>query len=326
MRAFKGIALLIITNLLIFASLFITFQILTNFVLPLFGIDIRGSVNANQLLWALVLGFGGAFISLLFSKQMARMGMQMQRIDVPQTAKEQLVYNTVAEQARSIGIKMPEVWVYWSEEPNAFATGPSRNNSMVAVSSGLVMNLNDDEVRAVLAHEMGHIQNGDMLAMTLLQGLMNTFVYWISMLVSRWFYDENGNPTFMSFMISMVLQIALSFLALIPVTWFSRRREFRADRFAAQQYGAPAMIAALERIHRRAAGMLQHETVNRDALATFKIGGDWQGLFATHPSLEARVSALQDWARESGQEGNFRVTQNKGQGNDVWSSKDNPWG
>lgn len=323
MKSLKGIALLIVANLLIFTTLFISFQILVNIVLPFFGIDIRGSVNASTLLWALVLGFGGAFISLLMSKQMARMGMQMQRIETPQTPKEHLVYNTVAEIAQRLGIKMPEVWVYWDDEPNAFATGPGRNSSMVAVSSGLVTLLNDQEVKSVLAHEMGHVWNGDMLATTLLQGLMNTFVYWLSMLASRFFTDSQGNPTFASFLVSFFLQIVLSFLALIPITWFSRRREFGADRFAAETYGARSMIGALEKIHRRAEGRLAQDTVATDPLATFKIGGDWKGLFATHPSLEQRVDALMDWERKHGQ-ATARVVDTQG---DPWGGKnDNPWG
>lgn len=320
MKSLKGIALLIVANLLIFTTLFITFQVLVNFILPALGIDIRASVNASMLLWALVLGFGGAFITLLMSKQMARMGMQMQRIETPQTPKEHLVYNTVAEISRKLGIKMPEVWVYWDDEPNAFATGPSKNNSMVAVSSGLVTLLTDDEVKAVLAHEMGHVWNGDMLATTLLQGLMNTFVYWLSMLAAQFFRDSEGNPTFVSFAVSFFLQIVLSFLALIPITWFSRRREFGADRFAAETYGARPMIGALEKIHRRAAERLAQDTVVTDPLSTFKIGGDWKGLFATHPSLEQRVQALVDWEQRSGHARPRPVS------GDAWRSKDNPWG
>lgn len=289
MKSFKSIALLVGTNLLIFITLSITFSVLVNLVLPAFGVDLRGVVSVTDLLWALVIGFGGAFISLLMSKQLARAGMQMQRIEQPQSAKERLIYDAVAQLSTRLGIRMPEVWVYWSDDPNAFATGPGRNHSMVAVSSGLVNLLNDNEVRAVLAHEMGHVYNGDMVSTTLLQGLMNTFVFWLSMLAARQFDDR----PMIAFAVSMFLQVALSFLALIPITWFSRRREFAADRFAAEQIGAGAMISALQKLHQRATAMhVEHDAV-RDPMATAYISGSWHGLFATHPSLEARVAALQ---------------------------------
>ncbi len=291
MKSMKSILLLVVANLLIFLTLSITFTVLVQLVLPAFGIDLRGSVNSMDLLWALVIGFGGAFISLLMSKHLARTGMQMQRIEVPQTAKERLVYNSVAQLAQRLGVGMPEVWVYWNDEPNAFATGPGRNHSMVAVSSGLVNLLDDNEVRAVLAHEMGHVYNGDMLSTTLLQGLMNTFVFWLAMLAARQFDDK----PMVAFMVSIVLQIGLSFLALIPITWFSRHREFAADRFAAEQVGVMPMISALQRIHQRAEAMQVHHDALREPMATAYISGSWHGLFATHPSLEARVQALRDF-------------------------------
>lgn len=289
MKSFKSIALLVGTNLLIFVTLSITFSLLVNLILPAFGVDLRGVVHFSDLLWALVLGFGGAFASLLMSKHLARAGMQMQRIEQPQSAKEHLVFDSVAQLSTRLGIRMPEVWVYWNDDPNAFATGPGRNHSMVAVSSGLVNLLNEHEVKAVIAHEMGHVYNGDMVSTTLLQGLMNTFVFWLSMLAARQFDDR----PMVAFAVSVVLQVGLSFLALIPITWFSRRREFAADRFAAEQVGAAAMISALQKLHQRAAALhVVHDAV-RDPMATAYISGSWQGLFATHPSLEARVEALQ---------------------------------
>lgn len=289
MKSFKSIALLVGTNLLIFVTLSITFSLLVKLILPAFGVDLRGVVHFSDLLWALVLGFGGAFASLLMSKHLARAGMQMQRIEQPQSAKEHLVFDSVAQLSTRLGIRMPEVWVYWNDDPNAFATGPGRNHSMVAISSGLVNLLNEQEVKAVIAHEMGHVYNGDMVSTTLLQGLMNTFVFWLSMLAARQFDDR----PMVAFAVSMVLQVGLSFLALIPITWFSRRREFAADRFAAEQVGAAAMISALQKLHQRAAALhVVHDAV-RDPMATAYISGSWQGLFATHPSLEARVAALQ---------------------------------
>ena len=296
MKSLKGIGLLIITNILIMITLMISGTIIVNFILPAFGIDVRGSFNAMYLTWSLVFGFGGAFISLFMSKWLAKRGMQMQQVIHPSTPKEKLVYETVQALAEREGIKMPEVWVYWDDVPNAFATGPSRNNAMVAVSSGLVMNLNDDEVRAVLAHEVGHIANGDMLATTLLQGLMNTFVYFIARMISEPVRERNA---LLGFALDIALQMVLSILALIPITWFSRHREFGADAYAADAVGAGAMISALQKIE-----YLSNQSeayVNapeaEDELATMKIyaaHSKLAGLFATHPPIEARIAALRN--------------------------------
>jgi heat shock protein HtpX len=298
MRSLKGIFLLIITNILVFITLAITGTILIEFVLPGFGIDLRGSIHAFDFAWALVFGFGGAFISLWMSKFFAKRGMRMQQVVQPQTEKERLVFQTVRELARREGIKMPEVWVYWDDVPNAFATGPTRNRAMIAVSSGLVTNLSDDEVRAVLAHEVGHVVNGDMLAITLLQGLMNTFVYFLARIISRPIMERNR---FLGFMIYMGLQFVLSILAMIPICWFSRRREFRADAFAAKAVGAEPMARALAKIDTLARRTLQsqhrEEGMADDALATLKIHGESRGvahLFATHPPIEARIAVLRE--------------------------------
>jgi len=302
MQWFKGIFLLIVTNLLIFFTLVISGTILINFVLPSFGIDLRGSLATQDFAWAMVFGFGGAFISLFMSKFLAKRGMRMQQITDPSTPKEKVVYNTVAELARSEGIKMPEVWVYWDDVPNAFATGPTRNNAMVAVSSGLAMNLTDEELRAVVAHEVGHITNGDMMATTLLQGLMNTFVYFLARMISRPLMERNY---WMGFAVYMALQFMLSVLAMIPICWFSRRREFRADAFAAHAVGAQSMASALQKIEalsqRTLASEHREEGMSEDALATMKIHGQSTGfshLFATHPPTEARIAALRALPRK----------------------------
>jgi len=296
MRWFKGIFLLIITNLLVFFTLVISGNILIHLVLPSFGIDLRGSVATHDFAWALVFGFGGAFISLWLSKFFARRGMRMQQVVKPSTPKERLVFDTIRQLAEREGIKMPEVWVYWDDVPNAFATGPTRNSAMVAVSSGLVQNLSDEEVRAVLAHELGHVANGDMLAITLLQGLMNTFVYFLARMISRPVMERNR---FAGFMVYMALQFILSVLAMIPICWFSRRREFRADAYAASATGATPMIRALTRIDALAQQTLaarhRGEGMNEDALAMLKIHGQSGGighLFATHPPVETRIAAL----------------------------------
>ncbi len=214
MRSLKGLFLLIVTNLLVFLTLVITGNVLIQFVLPAFGIDLRGSFASYQFAWAMVFGFGGAFISLLMSKPMAKSMYRMQQVIQPQTPKEALVFNTVKELAARNGVKMPEVWVYWDDAPNAFATGPGANHSMVAVSSGLVTNLSDDEVRAVLAHEMGHVCNGDMVATTLLQGLMNTFVYFLAGMIARIAASASSRDGEMNYMVyflvNMVLQVLRS--------------------------------------------------------------------------------------------------------------------
>src|SRR5574341_128872 len=248
MKWLKGMTLLLIANVLIFITLSITFNVLVNFVLPAFGIDVRGVVNQQDLVWALVFGFGGAFISLAFSKQMARSALsECYQITQPRTPAEQVIYGAVQEIAQRLHIQMPEVWVYESDDPNAFATGPSKNNSMVAVSTGLFNNLKEQEVRAVLAHEMGHVYNGDMFTTTVLAGLMNTFVY----MISRWVYRNLAERNeALAIGVYYGLQFVLSILAMIPISWFSRRREFAADAFSAKVYGKDAMISALRAIER----------------------------------------------------------------------------
>ncbi len=293
MKNLKGILLLVLANVLIFITLSITFTVLVQFVLPAFGIDLRGSVNQSLLLWSFVLGFGGAFISLLMSKRMARMGLRASRITQPRTAEEQLLYRTVEDLSGRLHITMPEVWIYDAPDPNAFATGPSKNNAMVAVSTGLLRQLDERGVRAVLAHEMGHVFNGDMFATTVLMGLMNTFVYFISNIIMRHIAARNQMLAFVAY---FFIQTVLSFLAMIPICYFSRRREFRADRYAATVYGADAMISALQGIDRFVrGGRVQYST--QDALATMKISGNsrgWLHLFSTHPPIEARIAALRN--------------------------------
>ena len=303
MRSFKGIGMLIIANILIMLTLAISANVLIYFILPMFGIDVSGTFEARQLTFAAVFGFGGAFISLWMSKFLAKRGQNMQQVINPSTAKEKLVYETVEALAKREGIKMPEVWVYWDDVPNAFATGPTRNNSMVAVSSGLAMSLTDDELKAVLAHEVGHIANGDMVATTLLQGLMNTMVYFVASIIARMVASamaRGEEPSHMVyFIVDIILQIMLSFLAAIVVCAYSRKREFKADAYAADALGAASMISALQKIDtlsRQSVEWEQRES-REDALATMKIyaaHGGIKGLFATHPSIEDRVAALRN--------------------------------
>jgi heat shock protein HtpX len=293
MKWMKGIGLLLVANILIMVTLSITVPIVINVILPMFGIDVRGSVDLTTLVWAAMFGFGGAFISLAFSKQMARAMLDCQQITQPRSHAEQVIYGSVQEIAQRLHIMMPEVWVYDSPDPNAFATGPSKNNSMVAVSTGLLQNLKEDEVKAVLAHEMGHVYNGDMFATTVLAGLMNTFVYYIAMWVRRFFAERDQAA--LGFGLSLVIQIVVSILAAIVINWFSRRREFGADAFAARVYGKDSMIAALRSIDRWVTRS-QVEYSSQDALATMKISGNsssFMRLFSTHPPMEERIASLQ---------------------------------
>jgi len=293
MKWMKGMGLLLISNILIMITLSLTVPIVINVILPMFGVDVRGSVDLSTLVWAAMFGFGGAFISLAFSKQMARAMLNCQQITQPRSRAEQIIYGSVQEIAQRLHITMPEVWVYDAPDPNAFATGPSKNNSMVAVSTGLLQNLREDEVKAVLAHEMGHVYNGDMFATTVLAGLMNTFVYYIAMWVRRFFAGRDQAA--LGFGLSLVIQIIVSILASIVISWFSRQREYGADAFAAQVYGKESMISALRAIDRWV-NRAQFQYSSQDALATMKISGQTGGfmsLFSTHPPIEARIAALE---------------------------------
>lgn len=302
MKWIKGIGLFLIANFLIYLTLSFTVSILINIVLPMFGIDVRGVFSQELLVWSLVIGFGGAFISLAFSKQMARAMLDCQQITQPRSHAEQVIYGSVQEIAQRLHIKMPEVWIYESPDPNAFATGPTKNNAMVAVSTGLLQNLKEQEVKGVLAHEMGHVFNGDMFATTVLAGLMNTFVYYISHFVYQLLAQPSqdreegsaGNP-FLAMIVFIFLQVILTILAALLINWHSRHREYAADAFSAKVYGKGSMISALRGIDRWVKST-QQEYATQDALATMKIAGNSSGfmhLFATHPPIEDRIAALE---------------------------------
>ncbi|HET9846398.1 MAG TPA: protease HtpX [Nitrospira sp.] len=288
MKWIKGIVLLLITNILFMVAI----NVIVSVVLPLFGITL-GSDYVSLLFMAAIFGFSGAFLSLAFSKQMARAMLNCQQITQPRSHAEQVIYGSVQDIARRLQITMPEVWVYDAPDPNAFATGPSKNNSMVAVSTGLLQNLKEDEVQAVLAHEMGHVYNGDMFTTTILAGLMNTFVYFISLVVRRFFAERDQEG--LGFALSFVVQIVLGFLAMIPVMWHSRRREFGADAFSAKVYGKGAMISALQGIDRWVSRAQMEPSNTADPLVTFKIAGTSRvmRLFASHPTMEERIAALE---------------------------------
>lgn len=252
-------------------------------------------INFNSLLvFGALLGFGGAFFSLAISKWMARKMMDVQVIGQPRNEPETWLLETVRRQAQLAGIGMPEVGYFDSPEPNAFATGANRNKALVAVSTGLINRMDRQEVEAVLGHEISHVANGDMVTLTLIQGVVNTFVFVASRLIGNVvdkvvFRNERGHgPAF--WITTIVAELVLAFLATMLVMWFSRQREFRADAGGARLAGRNNMIGALEALKRSHPGALP------DRMAAFGIaGGMGQGfkkLFMSHPPLDERIAAL----------------------------------
>ncbi|HTE13690.1 MAG TPA: protease HtpX [Burkholderiales bacterium] len=286
----KRIFLFLVTNLAILVVISITLRLL--------GVDRimneSGGINFNALLvMSVVMGFAGSLISLFISKWMAKRSVGAQVIEAPSNATEQWLFNTVKRQADQAGIGMPEVAIYDSPEINAFATGWNRNDALVAVSTGLMNNMTQDEAEAVLGHEISHVANGDMVTLALIQGVVNTFVIFFSRiigyLVDRMVFkvERGEGPAF--FIVSIIAQLVLGVLANMVVMWFSRHREFHADIGGANLAGRHKMIAALERLK------LNHEqTALPKAVAAFGIsgGGGIGRLFMTHPPLEERIEAL----------------------------------
>ncbi|MDH4450640.1 MAG: protease HtpX [Rhodoferax sp.] len=287
----KRIFLFLLTNVLVVVVLGI--------VANLLGLNrfmTSNGLNLGALLgFALVMGFGGAIISLLISKPMAKWTSGVRVIDQPQNADEAWIVDTVRRFADKAGIQMPEVGVY-EGEPNAFATGAFKNSALVAVSTGLLRGMTREEVEAVIAHEVAHIANGDMVTMTLIQGVMNTFVVFVSRVVG-YLVDsflrkgddrESSGPGIGYWVTTIVMDLALGFAAAIVVAWFSRQREYRADVGAAQLMGRKQpMVNALARLGGMAAGELPK------TVAAMGIAGGIGHLFSTHPPIEARIAALQ---------------------------------
>jgi heat shock protein HtpX len=280
--------------------------VLISIVFQLFGFEgilAQNGVDLNLqalLVMSAVIGFGGSFISLAMSKFLAKRSMGVKVIEHPANSTEQWLVSTVQRQAQQAGIGMPEVGIFDAPEPNAFATGMSRNNALVAVSTGLLRNMSSDEVEAVLGHEVTHVSNGDMVTMGLIQGVINTFVIFLSRVIGHVvdrvvFKTERGyGPAY--FIVSIVAQIFLSILASMIVMWFSRRREFRADAGGASLAGRGKMIGALQALQR------QHDPHDLPGeFAAFGIsGGIGDGikrLFMSHPPLEERIAALQSSIR-----------------------------
>ncbi len=286
----KRVIYLLATNMAIVLVLSITMRLLgVEPYLTANGLDL-----SNLLVFAAIMGFGGAFISLAISKWSAKRMSGAIVINEPKTQTEFWLMKTVQRQADEVGIKMPEVAVFDSPEVNAFATGMTKNSSLVAVSSGLLNNMSKDEAEAVLAHEISHIANGDMVTLTLIQGVVNTFVMFLSRVIGYLvdkliFKTERGTGP--AFFVSMIVaELILGVLASIIVMWFSRQREFRADAGAANLAGRQKMIAALVRLQAE-----QTPSALPKQMAALGISGDagsLRKLFATHPSLEARIAAL----------------------------------
>jgi heat shock protein HtpX len=288
----KRIVLFLATNLAILLVLSVTLQLLgVERLLADGGVDLD---YRALLLYALVFGMGGSVISLAMSKWTAKRLTGATVITRPTGDAEAWLLQTVARQAQSAGIGMPEVAVYDAPEPNAFATGARRDKALVAVSTGLLQRMNRDEVEAVLAHEVSHVANGDMVTLALIQGVVNTFVIVLSRVVGHVvdrvvFKTERGHgPAF--WITAIVAQLVLGVLASIIVFWFSRQREFRADAGSARLAGREKMIAALERLKRQVPAPLP------DQMAAFGISGGTRSglarLFMTHPTLDQRIAAL----------------------------------
>ncbi len=287
----KRIFLFVVTNLAVVVVLGIVASLLgvNQYLTP------RG-LNLGMLLgFAAVIGFGGAIISLLISKPVAKWSSGVRVINEPQNADEAWIVETVRKLATSAGIGMPEVGIF-EGAPNAFATGAFKNSSLVAVSTGLLQGMTREEIEAVLGHEIAHVANGDMVTMTLIQGVMNTFVVFLSRVIGyavdsflRKGSDNNSGPGIGYWVTTIVLDIVLGFAAAIVVAWFSRHREFRADAGAAQLMGRKQpMINALARLGGMVPGQLPK------AVEAMGITGSMGKLFATHPPIEERIAALQN--------------------------------
>ncbi|MDD1605379.1 MAG: protease HtpX [Methylococcaceae bacterium] len=287
-------------RILLFLATNIAIMIVISIVFSILGLsgtlDAQGvGLNLNALLvMSAVIGMTGSFISLVMSKWSAKRAMGVQVIEQPQDQTERWLIEVVTRQAQRVGIDMPEVGIFNTSEPNAFATGMSRNSALVAVSSGLLQTMNADEVEAVIGHEMSHVANGDMVTMALMQGVLNTFVYFfatiIGHVVDRTVFktEEGRGPAY--YIVQMVAQIVLGILASMLVMWFSRYREFRADAGGANLAGREKMISALRALQRT------HEAPQLPgSLAAFGInGGGAMRLFMSHPPLEERIAALQN--------------------------------
>ena len=288
----KRIVLFLITNLAV--------MLVLSVVASLLGVNrylTANGLNFGALLaFCAIFGFGGSIISLLMSKWVAKRSVGAQVITEPRNSAEMWLLQTVERQARAAGIGMPEVAVYEAPEPNAFATGANKNAALVAVSTGLLRNMSQDEVEAVLGHEISHIANGDMVTLTLIQGVVNTFVMFLArvigyfidnMLSGRGQNESRSSVGFGYYITVFVLEIVFGILASMIVAWFSRQREFRADRGGAHLAGKRKMISALQKLGGGVASSLPPQQM------AFGIAGGVKEWFSTHPPIEKRIAALQ---------------------------------
>ena len=283
-------------RIFLFVATNVAVLIVLSVVLKLFGLDramaAQGYSYGTLLAYSLVVGFTGAIVSLLMSKTIAKMSTGAQVIDTPRNEAEAWLVETVRKLASAAGVGMPEVAIY-DGAPNAFATGAFRNSALVAVSTGLLQSMNKEEVEAVLGHELSHVANGDMVTLTLIQGVVNTFVVFLSRIVGSIvdrtiFRTERGTgPGY--FITVLVCQVVFGFLASMIVAWFSRYREFRADAGSARLLGPQPMVNALRRLGGIESGALPQ------SMQAFGIagGGGVMALFASHPPIEERIAALQ---------------------------------
>ena len=287
------IALFLATNIAVLVLLGIVMSVLQN----VFGIQLGN--NGSLLVFAAIFGFGGSFISLAMSKWMAKRSTGAHVITEPRNESEAWLVNTVRRQAEKAGIGMPEVAIYDAPEINAFATGMSRNSALVAVSTGLLRAMDRDEAEAVLAHEVSHVANGDMVTMALIQGVLNTFVIFFARIVGRlidgWISGnrEGEGPSFFYYIIVFILDMIFGVLASIIAMWFSRWREFRADAGGAQLAGKEKMIGALQRL-----AQTYGQSTLPSAIQAFGISGGiahgLRGLLMSHPPLEERIQRLRE--------------------------------
>ncbi|OCL28853.1 protease HtpX [Gilliamella sp. wkB171] len=281
------VGLFILTNL---AVMFVF-----GIILSILGVDSHSTLGL--LIFAAIFGFGGAFISLFMSKSMALRSVNGQIITQPRNQQEQWLLDVVGRQARALNLKMPDVAIYQATDMNAFATGATKNSSLIAVSSGLLNNMTQDEAEAVLGHEMSHIANGDMVTMTLLQGVLNTFVIFIARILasvaSQAMSDrERDSSPLVYYIVVMVFETIFGILASLIAMWFSRYREFHADAGSAKLVGATKMIAALEKLK------VSYEPQEEASIMAFCINGEkkvkFSELFMSHPPLEKRIDALRN--------------------------------
>jgi heat shock protein HtpX len=287
-------------RILLFVATNIAVMIVISILFNILGLSgymgAQGLNLGSLLLMSAVIGVTGSVISLAMSKTMAKTAMGVQVIDQPQNQTEKWLVDVVSKQAQQAGIGMPEVGIFQAPMPNAFATGMNKNAALVAVSTGLLQAMTPNEVEAVVGHEITHVANGDMVTMALLQGVLNTFVYFFATIIGSVVdralsgNDERGGYGMGYYLVQMIAQIALGFLASIIVAWFSRRREFRADAGGANLAGREKMIGALRALQRG------HEAEELPGqFAAFGInGGGVQKLFMSHPPLEERIAALQN--------------------------------